>query len=1089
MANKRIKNKKKSAFRPFLSLLLCAAMTVGLLGTGFAVEASDAAGSSETGVSVSSTAESSAAESSAAESVAAEASAAEADVSGAADSQTVDTISIAASTGEGDSQATVVVTGALPEGTTVTITAVDSQSAEYGSAAAALNDGGYGAEGFLAYDITLWDAQGNAFEPDSTMDVSLSVGAAMLPEDADTDSLTVVHMQEDQTGAIADAVDVIGSNSAAQIGVSDGSVAASFQTDSFSTYTITWYKSGSSSSAVTVNLNYVDASGNSIGTAGSTTISGGATLTISDYAESISGYTYSGAYYNAYNGSTVTSITHSASNNYWYVRNNGTTVSNGTVRYGSTINIYLVYAKAAPSDSITFSYTPESSILGAGNVSQESGKDASYIRYTIVLKNTDGTETYLDSASITGSTYPTTYTFDTNHVTISSAMINQMGISIPGYTFENGYAFFYWSGYFAGDKTKVTDVSNFGQVSDKYSGYPSYLGYRCYFWGSANAAPDSSLKTSTDYTASTLNGLSTTNSLAYNPTGTLRLVFQQVSNTVSYHANYVDAFNHVATPTLVDQDAMTMSWDKTTTTYRGTVTALSTAVPTLDGYYFAGWYKSVDANGNGTGEQAQVDVANGTKFNSDVYYYAKWIKKTSGSGSLTLTKNWVTSSGVSISNANVPFTSVVVDIDEYYTLPAGTEVLIGQYETTLSAADNWTAAVSGISDFSSFRITGEQYYNGSAQVTDTGLLSDWNSGGIGSLSVTRNYGSSTYVTSSEYHSCSELSFTVPATGIVIVKSGSDYYVWSPYETSLTDSDKSAIVAAVDVSYNGNIQFMTTAELKAGGVTVTYNSTDASATLVFAAKSTWSWAAWGKMQYTGSSVTGTVTNTLNTAATKTVTVTKVWNDSSNESGLRPGSVDLKLVNGTLSQDLTLNTSNLTAANTWQTTATVLKYNSDGSTAVYTLSETVPGGYSPSYNQSTLTVTNTLNTVTIYKNLVNSAGSAVNASDDATFLFKLTGDNGATYYMEVTVAKGQSTGSSTLVGMLDGTYTVTELDSINSTFKEWSSSDSTLELKEDQASDSVTAVNTYNYHMQTDTSVAVNKFSYASTVWHWIKTVFF
>ncbi len=84
-----------------------------------------------------------------------------------------------------------------------------------------------------------------------------------------------------------------------------------------------------------------------------------------------------------------------------------------------------------------------------------------------------------------------------------------------------------------------------------------------------------------------------------------------------------------------------------------------------------------------------------------------------------------------------------------------------------------------------------------------------------------------------------------------------------------------------------------------------------------------------------------------------TVTKVWNDSNDQDGKRPESIDVKLyANGTEVQQATLS-----EANGWTHTWDSLDKNSGGHEILYTArEETKVGEYTTNYNDDTLTITN-------------------------------------------------------------------------------------------------------------------------------------
>lgn len=106
--------------------------------------------------------------------------------------------------------------------------------------------------GFLAYDITLVDSAGNELEPDGNVSVSIEYNEAVAPEDAavtenvEVTEVTVMHHKEDIRGEVEEIVDMVADDSieAAVITTENKEIEkAEFVTDSFSTFSIVWYRS------------------------------------------------------------------------------------------------------------------------------------------------------------------------------------------------------------------------------------------------------------------------------------------------------------------------------------------------------------------------------------------------------------------------------------------------------------------------------------------------------------------------------------------------------------------------------------------------------------------------------------------------------------------------------------------------------------------------------------------------------------------------------------------------------------------------------------------------------------------------------
>ena len=100
-------------------------------------------------------------------------------------------------------------------------------------------------------------------------------------------------------------------------------------------------------------------------------------------------------------------------------------------------------------------------------------------------------------------------------------------------------------------------------------------------------------------------------------------------------------------------------------------------------------------------------------------------------------------------------------------------------------------------------------------------------------------------------------------------------------------------------------------------------------------------------------TYTITNTHNTYTTKK-TVTKIWDDENNIEGFRPNSITVELLDN---NNEVVDYAILSESNNWTHTFTNLSLNADGKEIKYTVREKeVPEGYTVSYDQDNLTITN-------------------------------------------------------------------------------------------------------------------------------------
>ena len=158
----------------------------------------------------------------------------------------------------------------------------------------------YDIAGFLAYDISFVDADGNKVEPNGEVKVVMDYKEAVLPEEVDEEKakdtdVTVLHLEEDKKGEVKDVVDMVAdSKTEAAVETTNSAEVkkAEFVTDSFSVYTITWT---GSSSAKKMTLHYIDTDGNEISddktTNPSKTQISSATQ-LKTYKQDIEGYTF-----------------------------------------------------------------------------------------------------------------------------------------------------------------------------------------------------------------------------------------------------------------------------------------------------------------------------------------------------------------------------------------------------------------------------------------------------------------------------------------------------------------------------------------------------------------------------------------------------------------------------------------------------------------------------------------------------------------------------------------------------------------------------------------------------------------------------
>ena len=134
----------------------------------------------------------------------------------------------------------------------------------------------YDIAGFLAYDITFVDEDGNKLEPNGDVKVSMEYKNAVVPEEvknaeaeakANNDEykadVTIMHLEENSNGTVKEVVDMVAdANEVATVDATTSSKVkkAEFVTNSFSVFTITW-TNDSKRALVNVNYGYLDENG------------------------------------------------------------------------------------------------------------------------------------------------------------------------------------------------------------------------------------------------------------------------------------------------------------------------------------------------------------------------------------------------------------------------------------------------------------------------------------------------------------------------------------------------------------------------------------------------------------------------------------------------------------------------------------------------------------------------------------------------------------------------------------------------------------------------------------------------------------
>ena len=151
--------------------------------------------------------------------------------------------------------------GIIPEGATLQVVPIKKDDDQYKEIEEQLKkkaeEEAYDIAGFLAYDISFVDKEGKEIEPNGEVKVSMEYKNAALPEDLDEETaknadVTVMHLEEDETGQIKDVVDLSkpdngkssdgAESKVKEIQTTDSQKVekAEFVTESFSAMVLTW---------------------------------------------------------------------------------------------------------------------------------------------------------------------------------------------------------------------------------------------------------------------------------------------------------------------------------------------------------------------------------------------------------------------------------------------------------------------------------------------------------------------------------------------------------------------------------------------------------------------------------------------------------------------------------------------------------------------------------------------------------------------------------------------------------------------------------------------------------------------------------
>lgn len=224
-------------------------------------------------------------------------------------------------------------------------------------------------------------------------------------------------------------------------------------------------------------------------------------------------------------------------------------------------------------------YTRDEFISDMNNGYKIKAEDKNVMKFSI-----DCLDLNSNSVALPEGSYIPEYIYGNTSSDINVSLFSQ--ISIPGFTFDNGIAFFYWYGTFNSTKYTVSNITNHGRISDNYPNYDSYLGFI------AKEGKGHDYKKNDGF-------------YAYNPTGYLQVVYNEVSHSNPYKSvYYIDG-----SPTVLEDR---VEWSNNS--YHYYPATIST--PQKDGYEFVGW---TDASG-----KLLSDSFFETEIDKDVYLYSKF---------------------------------------------------------------------------------------------------------------------------------------------------------------------------------------------------------------------------------------------------------------------------------------------------------------------------------------------------------------------------------------------------------------------------------------------------------------------------------
>lgn len=162
----------------------------------------------------------------------------------------------------------------IPENAELQVTPITADSEEYANVEQKVQEKVAEEQkevvGFLAYDITFVDPEGNKLEPNGEVKVSMNYKPAAIPEPvqeagAENTEVSVLHLEENAAGEVQQVVDMASENQVETLNTTEANEVQTVEmtTESFSVFTITWTNRKPSQS-FTITVHYVDDEGRDI---------------------------------------------------------------------------------------------------------------------------------------------------------------------------------------------------------------------------------------------------------------------------------------------------------------------------------------------------------------------------------------------------------------------------------------------------------------------------------------------------------------------------------------------------------------------------------------------------------------------------------------------------------------------------------------------------------------------------------------------------------------------------------------------------------------------------------------------------------